>query len=367
MASRRIPANLITGFLGSGKTTAILNLLERRPTGERWSVFVNEYGMVSIDQALLEHPQENVKIQELAGGCMCCTMSMVMEPMLKIFLHRSKPDRLLIEPSGASHPAALLDQLRGAGFQEKLALGATICLVDPDNFRNPRIRESETFIDQLEMADVVAINWTDKRPPELIAECRAWLEQLDPPKLLITETAHGIIDPAWLDLDATVYRPPRFAAAHAHAPPHAIASEQEHLHHHDHDHDSDHQGMAQGNLPLNAEVVELEQAPTPGRPVRLENSGLGQSACGWIFSPEEEFDRDQILDLIGYVHPVLRVKGVFRCADDWWSINRVGDQTSYRPSAYRRDSRLEIITDHPVEDWTGFEKSLLETRLLSDK
>lgn len=359
MVSRRISANLITGFLGSGKTTAILNLLERRPTGERWSVFVNEYGMVSIDQALLENPQENVKIQELAGGCMCCTMSMVMEPMLKIFLHRSKPDRLLIEPSGASHPAALLDQLRSPGFQEKLELGATICLVDPDNFRNPRIRESDTFIDQLEMADVVAINWTDKRSPELIAECRAWLEQLDPPKLLITETAHGRIDPAWLELDATLYRPPRFADAHAHAQPHSTASP----HEHDHDHDHDSGLHANANVSLSTEVVSVEQAPVPGRPVRLENSGLGQSACGWIFSQEEVFDRDQILDLIGYVHPVLRVKGVFRCEDDWWSINRVGDQTSYRPSAYRRDSRLEIITDHPVEDWTGFENSLLETRL----
>ena len=54
-----------------------------------------------------------------------------------------------------------------------------------------------------------------------------------------------------------------------------------------------------------------------------------------------------------------RMKGVFRCQDNWWSINRAKDTTSYAPSAYRRDSRLEIILDQPTSGWLEFEHKLL--------
>ncbi|RLS77224.1 MAG: cobalamin biosynthesis protein CobW, partial [Planctomycetota bacterium] len=107
-----IPTNIITGFLGTGKTTAILELLKCRPAGERWSVFVNEYGMVSIDDVLMESKSQDVQIQELAGGCFCCTTSAMMDTVLMQFIRRTKPDRLLIEPSGAGHPARVIDALR---------------------------------------------------------------------------------------------------------------------------------------------------------------------------------------------------------------------------------------------------------------
>jgi hypothetical protein len=99
----RIPANLITGFLGSGKTTAIRALLDERPSGERWSVLINEFGTVSIDQTEFDAADAEVKVQELAGGCMCCTMSMIMEPLLARFLHQTQPDRLIIELLARRH------------------------------------------------------------------------------------------------------------------------------------------------------------------------------------------------------------------------------------------------------------------------
>lgn len=57
---------------------------------------------------------------------------------------------------------------------------------------------------------------------------------------------------------------------------------------------------------------------------------------------------------------MVRQKGVFRCADDWWKINRVKDATTYAPSAYRRDSRLEIILDRKTSGWKEFEIELLQ-------
>lgn len=353
---QRIPTNLITGFLGTGKTTAIQSLLKQRPTDERWSIFVNEYGMVSIDHALFESSSE-VQIQELAGGCFCCDTAFLLKPMLTQFIRRTNPHRLLIEPTGAGHPASVIDTLQTVPFfRDTLDLRATICLVDPADFQNPQVCSMAVFQDQIQMADVVVINRLDQRSPEDVERCRSWIQEIDPPKLLVEGTSFGQLRLDWLDLNGTVVRPPQFHDAHAEPVVPAAKSPPEQL-------------VALGGL--NASnvgrasdeqpvVYSLDQIPQPGKPVRLENSGRGQWACGWIFSSEDIFDRDALLDLLGYVHPIRRLKGIFRCTDGWWMINRVDSQTSFQPSSYRRDSRLEIIKDQPTSGWPEFEQKLVK-------
>jgi len=89
----RIPTHIITGFLGVGKTTAIQSLLSCRPANERWGIFVNEYGMVAIDQLLLDDQHPQVQIQELAGGCFCCSTSQYLKPALTQFIRNIGLDR----------------------------------------------------------------------------------------------------------------------------------------------------------------------------------------------------------------------------------------------------------------------------------
>jgi G3E family GTPase len=326
-APTRVPTNLITGFLGAGKTTAIRGLLPRRPANARWSVFVNEYGMVSIDQALLEDGSPDVAVQELGGGCFCCSTALPLGPMLEQFIRATRPDRLLIEPSGAGHPARVIDTLRSGRFAELIDLRATLCLVDPQDFDNPRVVHRDVFNDQIQMADVVVLNWLDRRDPALVARCRQWLEAFDPPKLLVAETRFGALDPKWLDLEGSMVRPPKFPQAHAHL--HGIEGIQRQL-----------------------------ATPRPGAPLRLENAGQGQWACGWLFAPSDCFVKDELLDLLGWIRPVARLKGVFHCVDDWWQVNRVADECSVALSAYRRDSRLEIICDDGPRDWPLIERQL---------
>ncbi len=355
-----IPTNLITGFLGTGKTTAIRDLLNHRPQGERWSVFVNEYGMVSIDDLMLDDQSPDVQIQELAGGCFCCTTSAMMDTVLIQFIRRTKPDRLLIEPSGAGHPARVIDTLRSERFRQALDLRATICLVDPKDFENPRVTNSEGFHDQIQMSDVVAINFTDKRDASQTERCRHWIDDFDPPKLLIAETRFGKLNPEWLDLSGTAIRPPRFHDAHS-SPKHLNPKPNSNpTPDHGHNHDHAHNHAAEASQP---QLVTLAQTAAPGHPVRLENEGNGQRACGWIFAPEDVFDRDSLFDFLGALQPVQRVKGLFHCDDDWWLINRSGAETSLTRTAYRRDSRLEIITDDVTLDWTKLEGCLIEKRV----
>lgn len=215
-APSRIPTCLITGFLGSGKTSALLSLLPLRPPHERWAVLVNEYGMVSLDHLLLNDSpdqSDSVQVDELAGGCFCCTLSMDLPLALSRLIRRSQPHRIFIEPTGAGHPAAVIDMLRTGRIADQIELRSVICLVDPRDYQNPRITNSAVFHDQIQMADVVAINFSDKCSPAQTALCRQYVASLDPPKFLIAETTLGRLQPEWLDPDCLVARPPGFADA----------------------------------------------------------------------------------------------------------------------------------------------------------
>ena len=86
-----VPTNVITGFLGVGKTTAILHLLANKPADERWAVLVNEFGEIGVDGALMEQQDEGVFISEVPGGCMCCTSGLPMQIALNMLLTRSNP------------------------------------------------------------------------------------------------------------------------------------------------------------------------------------------------------------------------------------------------------------------------------------
>ena len=81
--AKLVPTNLISGFLGVGKTTAIRHLLANKPANERWAVLVNEFGEIGIDGATLAS-DDGVDIREVAGGCVCCTSG----PMLRVALTR---------------------------------------------------------------------------------------------------------------------------------------------------------------------------------------------------------------------------------------------------------------------------------------
>ncbi len=102
-----VPTNIITGFLGVGKTSAILNLMANKPENERWAVLVNEFGEIGVDGSLVQGQQseeQQVFIREVPGGCMCCAAGLPMQIALNQLLNEAKPDRLLIEPTGTVVP-----------------------------------------------------------------------------------------------------------------------------------------------------------------------------------------------------------------------------------------------------------------------
>ncbi|MDN3517933.1 GTP-binding protein [Aquisalimonas lutea] len=326
-----VPTNLITGFLGVGKTTAVRSLLERAPAGQRWAVLVNEFGEVAVDQAAVADPAA-ATVRELPGGCLCCTLGAPLRVTLARLLREARPDRLLIEPTGVGHPARVLDVLREEGFAEALDVRATVCLVDPRRLQEPKVTRHETFRDQVELADVLIGNKADLCSEAELAHFRGWAAEQFPPKARVATTRDGALDPAWLDARADPERKALFPGAHEHG--------------HDHGHEP-------------AAVAQ----PLPGQPVRRRNTGQGLDACGWLFHPQDGFDRDRLAEALRGIESADRVKGVFRCGDDWLLFDRAEGALSVRASAWRSDSRVECIARADrAPDWDAVESALLACR-----
>ncbi|MBL25782.1 MAG: cobalamin biosynthesis protein P47K [Rhodospirillaceae bacterium] len=320
------PANLITGFLGVGKTTAIRSLLDRKPTDQNWAVLVNEFGDIGIDGAELGGDSDRVRM--VPGGCICCVGNVAMGVALADLIRKQRPDRILIEPTGLGHPTGILDLLREAEQAGQISLHATICLVDPRRIDELSDAESEVFQDQIHMADVLIGHKWDLADDTDRQAFDDWAKKLFPPKGHLTTASQGEFDMALLDLDPDPTRVALFPEAHADP-------------HYHHAHDPNH---------------EL----APGRPLRAINQGQGHVSCGWLFAPEEVFDRRRLLGLLTDLEGILRLKGVFRTGRHWMLIDRVGDELSRATIAYRRDSRIECIAEEEnAPDWDALEASLV--------
>ncbi|MFJ5438135.1 CobW family GTP-binding protein [Pectobacterium brasiliense] len=324
--------NLITGFLGSGKTTTIRHLLSQKPEDEVWAVLVNEFGEVGIDGALLA--DSGAVLKEIPGGCMCCVNGLPMQVGLNMLLQQKKPHRLLIEPTGLGHPKQILSLLTSDIYQPWLTLQATLCLLDARQLSETRYTENENFRDQLAAADMIIANKRDTYTADDLAALQQW-QQASGDGRKIIEASQGNVD--WLLLDQP--RPPSSQERIRELPDGA--------HHHAHQPKN---GLAALQLP-------------GGQPWRRSlNQGQGYHACGWIFAPETAFDTAALLDWVR-LSPVSRVKGVMRIKEGTLVVNRQGHDLHIETrSAAPIDSRIEVINETPAE-WNTLQASLLKARL----
>lgn len=329
-ALQHVPTNIITGFLGTGKTTAINHLLKHKPEGERWAVLVNEFGQVGIDSGLIEQ-HEGIAVKELAGGCLCCALGPSLPITLATLLRRFRPDRLLIEPTGLGHPARIIDILQNEQFRQVLELRSIICMLDPMVLHQPEVLCQPGFLDQLNLADLVVLNRIDLAGEAEIAEAKSLSANLFPPKVAIHATTQGQLEPEWLDLDHLNQRQATYPQAHASNP------------------------VSQNTLaPMDAPKV-----PEPGKPVLQTGSHDGYYSYGWIFAAEDHFDWQAMQQYLDGLNGIVRLKAVLRIGHAWVGYNRNASQVAnVSESAWRRDSRLEILTRQPLEQ-AVIEKGLL--------
>lgn len=160
-----IPTVIVTGFLGSGKTSLITQWMKQKPDHETWGILVNEYGEKGIDGTWLagvKRTDEKVYVKEVPGGCMCCASHLLAQVALNQLIQQTTPDRLIIEPSGLGHPVELINQLASPHYQQILQVNAVITLLDARRLADARVTSHALFMQQLEMADVIVASKSDR-------------------------------------------------------------------------------------------------------------------------------------------------------------------------------------------------------------
>ena len=261
----KLPVTVITGFLGSGKTTLIRHLMQN-PGGKRLAVIVNEFGDVGVDGDILkfcaipECPAEN--ILELANGCICCTVADDFIPTIEALMALSpRPEHILIETSGLALPKPLLKAFDWPDIRSRITVDGVIALADAEAVAAGRFAPnidaveaqraaddsldhetplSEVFEDQISCADLILLTKPDLAGADGIARAKDIIAAEAPRPLPVVEVAEGVVDPrVILGLEAAAEDDMDARPSHHDAP-------------HDHDHED-----------FDSIVVELNEVQNP--------------------------------------------------------------------------------------------------------
>lgn len=320
-----IPTNIITGFLGTGKTSAILHLLKNKPSQERWAVLVNEFGEIGVDGTFLtsKHGEEQgVFIREVPGGCMCCAAGLPMQIALNQLLQHAKPDRLLIEPTGLGHPKEILQVLSAEYYQDVLYLQKTLTLLDARNLQDTRYTNHDTFNQQIAIADTVVANKVDLYQEEDKVRLLNYVKEIGQANVAVIFAEHGNVDYSQLSGQTAL----KISAPHSH-------------HHHK----------------TTKKLASELPIPACGY-IKAVNKGEGFNSIGWRFSASIVFNYNKILSLLNSLK-MKRIKGVFITDKGIFYFNDTAESLTVIECDESKESRIEII-DEQLDD--NLEEQLID-------
>ncbi|MBQ2262353.1 MAG: cobalamin biosynthesis protein CobW [Loktanella sp.] len=258
----KIPATIVTGFLGSGKTTLIRHMLQNAG-GKRIALIINEFGDLGVDGDILKGCGDEVcskdDIVELSNGCICCTVADDFIPTMEALLARNPaPDHIVIETSGLALPQPLVRAFNWPGISTRVTVDGVVTVVDgravqdgqfahniaavdaqraADDNLDHETPLSELFEDQIACADMIVVNKTDLMTAEEADSLAATLRADSRDGVQVVKTMMGAL-PIDVLLGQGIGAEADLAARHeVHHHHHHDDEDEEDDHHHDHGHD----------------------------------------------------------------------------------------------------------------------------------
>ena len=222
--------DIISGFLGAGKTTLIKKLLKEALQGEQVVLIENEFGEIGIDGGFLK--ESGVQITEMNSGCICCSLVGDFDKALKKVIEEYHPDRIIIEPSGVGKLSDVIRAVQGVAAHEPVVLNSFVTVADSMKFKLYSKNFGEFYMNQVEHAGVIFLSRTQNVKPEKLDQCVSLLREHNPNARIVTTPWDELTGKQLLSV---------MEDSHSLASELLEQIEHEHEHDHDHDHEHDHE------------------------------------------------------------------------------------------------------------------------------
>ena len=358
--------DIISGFLGAGKTTLIKKLLSEAFAGEQVVLIENEFGEIGIDGGFLK--ESGIEIREMNSGCICCSLVGDFGKSLREVVDTYHPDRILIEPSGVGKLSDVIKAVQDVQAEIDAQLNSFTTVVDVTKCRIYRKNFGEFFSNQIEYAGAVILSRTDKAKPEKVEESVALLRelndkapfittpiaQLSGKKILETMESGKSLEEELLDEiicpECGHHHEEGECCGHDHGHEHHHHGHEEHDHHHDHEHedhdhhhDHDHGHEGHGHAHHHHDHAGHHHAD--------------DVFASWGRETIRTYTKDQIgnilkeLEIDGSYGNVLRAKGMVAGSDgEWIYFDMVPGEHEVRTGAPEYTGRICVIGAELNED-----------------
>lgn len=227
--------DIISGFLGAGKTTFIKELISKVYSGEKMVLIENEFGEIGVDSRFMQ--DAGIEVTEMNSGCICCTLVGDFARALKQVVDTYHPDRIIIEPSGVGKLSDVAKAVSDMQKEAQIEVDSLITVVDGKKAKMYMKNFGEFFDNQIEYANTIVLSRTQMMDEAKLKECIELLREKNEEAAIVTtewDKLSGDMIKAALEQGHDLKKEMMELISHMHHEHH------DHEHHHDHDHEHDH-------------------------------------------------------------------------------------------------------------------------------
>lgn len=356
-----VKINIISGFLGAGKTTLIKKLLAGALKGEKVILLENEYGEVGVDGSFLK--DSGIVVDELNSGCICCTLAGDFQKAIDELIAKYHPDRILVEPTGVGKLSEIIAAVKkSAARHPEVVIGGCATVVDAGKCRMYMKNFGEFFLDQVKYASTIILSRTQLLSADRVEKSRALIAEQHPDARIITTP--------WDDLDADTMlrviedsKPIEVALVHEDDDD---EDEHEHHHHHDHDHEGEeheccHHHDHDDDHDHEHHHEDADGHCSCGHDHHHHHHHDGEHDADEVFQnigveTARRYEQDEIRDMVAKLADeeeygqILRAKGILQnAAGEWFQFDYVPGELQMRPGTPDYTGRLCVIGVHIEE------------------
>ncbi len=334
-----VKINVISGFLGAGKTTLIKKLFTGSLRNEKVVLLENEYGEIGIDGGFMK--DAGITVTELNAGCICCTLAGDFQAAVDQLIDTYHPDRILVEPTGVGKLSEILSAVEKAKTRHsEIEVGGSATVVDAGKCRMYMKNFGEFFLDQVKSASTVIFSRTQLLSPDRVEKSRQLIAEAHPDARIIT-TPWDDMEPDFILEVIENGKPIWFAPLedddddeedehehHHHDHDHDDDEHEHHHHDHDHGHEHHHHHHHHGKGEHDADEV-------------FGNIGLETA---------QRYEKDEIRDILSKLSDeeeygrILRAKGILQnAAGEWFQFDYVPGEIDLRDGSADYTGRLCVI------------------------